>query len=661
MDFTSTRCVILVFTIMFGFDIATSQLCSRLSTTLQNGSVNPKCSKKGCSQMTVKCSSCHRLVGPKKIKCIKGRWAPLKSTCIRIFCERPKLGANTIVSSNSTKCGTVLEVKCAAGYGSSQTSKMLCKPSKKWKGQPLTCSRIDDTCSDLTIPENALLVAGRLGKNKAGETVTFQCNNHYKSFGKRTLTCLDGGKWSGLPIMCKLGGRCPDISIGENNGLEVIEGKTSNNIYGDRIRFRCRLGLILTGRPEIKCRWDGFWTLETPICIKQNITHCPALSSPEHGFVAEGKTTNNKLGDSVTFACDQGYTLDGTPTLTCFKRYSLALPGNFTDGLVWDIAMPVCRTSDTGDCPDLVLPKYGQLIGASRLTGNEVGDRIIGGCRKPYIKQGERVLECLRNGIWNKPIFSCHASNATCPDVILEKESNLVVLRGKLVGNVFYDRIIFGCKPGYKIIDSYYYMVCDNTGGWSQQIPICTDCTKPCPPGKILDERCTTCICPFINIFVYNTKMVPIDGVTVSRAGTPVDEELGQTKNGLINIKACPSDKLVFKKTKYVDVNIIVESDRAEPNNVIIESMEYPEIVEHPQDIYAVIGDSIHFKCRAIGKPRPETYQWYKNGKILPDSKHTSQNLLIENVKIEDKGTFHCKASSKYGSTASDPADLDVK
>ncbi|CAH1800917.1 unnamed protein product, partial [Owenia fusiformis] len=585
-------------------------LCSRISASLQYGNIEPKCSKRGCSEMTIKCFSCHRLVGPKKIKCIRGQWSPLRSACIPIFCERPKSGANTKTSSNSTKCGTEIKVECAAGYGPSQTSKMLCKPSKKWKGQPLTCSRTGGTCSDLTIPDNALLVAGRLRKNKEGDTVTFQCNKHYKAFGKLILLCLHGGQWSGLPMTCKFGGRCQDISLGDNTGLEVIEGKTSNNIYDDRIRFRCRIGLMLTGHSEIKCRWDRTWTQDTPTCIEPNNTHCPALSSPEHGFVAEGKTTNNKLGDTVTFACNKGYTLDGTATLTCFKRYSLDLPGNFTDGLVWDIAMPVCRISNTGDCPDLVLPKYGDLIGASRLTGNEVGDRISGKCRKPYLKHGGRILECLRNGIWSKPMFRCYASNVTCPDVILERESMLVVLRGKLVGNGFYDRIIFGCKPGYKIIDNYYYMVCNKTGGWSQQIPVCTDCTKPCPPGKILDERCTTCICPFINIFVYNTKMVPIDGVTVSRAKQLEDEELGQTKNGLININACPSDKLVFKKTKYVDTNIVVESDRTKPISVIMESMEPPEIVEHPQDAYAIVGDSVNFTCRAIGKPKPETFLW---------------------------------------------------
>ncbi|CAH1802238.1 unnamed protein product [Owenia fusiformis] len=472
---------------VIGFNSIICQLCPRPTSGIENGSLKPKCSTSGCSSIKVKCKNCYKRVGPGKINCKGGQWAPIKTKCDAVLCGKLKLPANTVASSNSTHCGAAINVRCAPGYGPSKATKMICKSSGKWKGKQLKCSKIKDTCDDLSTPKNAELIAGSLTGNKVGDSATFQCKKHYKALGKLKVSCVQGGKWSSKPSDCKLGGRCPDIFPGNDVGLKVTEGKLLHNIYEDRVFFACEPGLVLMGHSHIMCRWDGAWNQAVPTCIKTSSTNCPDLTVPEHGFVTKGQVKENTFGDTVTFACDPGYTLDGTPTLTCFKKYSIELPGNGTDGLVWDIAMPVCRLSNTGDCPDLVLPKYGFLVGDGRLTGNEVGDNIVTSCRKPYMKQGGRVLTCLANGKWDKPMIECIEIDITCPDVILEKDSNLVVLRGDLSGNKYYDRIIFGCSTGFAILDGMYYTVCNRTGGWTLPLPVCKEagCKSA---GKVIEH-----------------------------------------------------------------------------------------------------------------------------------------------------------------------------
>ncbi|CAH1800339.1 unnamed protein product [Owenia fusiformis] len=386
-------------------------------------------------------------------------------------------GIESLVSSQTDMMSKIQCIEATMGEPTKRI-KMACNQTGKWKERRLNCTKINK-CVDLAIPKNARMVAGRLTDNSVGDSTVFECEESFKAFGKKEIRCLKGGSWSDRPVQCKASGKCPDIFPGDTRGLILLTGKPSNNVYEDQVTFTCEPGLVLWGDDQIKCMFESVWTQKTPICIKMSLTECPALSIPENGYITNGKLSNNTIGDSVTFVCDPGYTLDGSPTLTCLKRSTLAspwLPWNFTDGLVWDITMPVCRLSNTGDCPDLVLPKHGYLIGGGHLTGNKVGDRIVGSCRKPYVREkGRRALECLSDGNWDTIMFKCLESKFTCPTVTLDTNSKLVVLRGQLSGNKYSDSIVFGCQSGYAILGNIYYMVCHKTGRWAQPIPVCKE------------------------------------------------------------------------------------------------------------------------------------------------------------------------------------------
>ncbi|CAH1782020.1 unnamed protein product [Owenia fusiformis] len=194
----------------------------------------------------------------------------------------------------------------------------------------------------------------------------------------------------------------------------------------------------------------------------------------------------------------------------------------------------------------------------------------------------------------------------------------------------------------------------------------CPDCEITCPSNTILNENCTACICAsnMRHIQVFNTKMVPIDGVTIAKLETQY-EILGTTadSNGIKIDYLCESDLLIFKKLKYMDVTLSVGGVSSDPIKVTMETTEAIEIVGHPQDAVALIGDSVNFTCRAIGKPPPDVYQWFRNGKLITTNPLglTNSRLMLNSVSDGDKGSYYCEASSDYGSAISNIASLDVK
>ncbi len=91
-------------------------------------------------------------------------------------------------------------------------------------------------------------------------------------------------------------------------------------------------------------------------------------------------------------------------------------------------------------------------------------------------------------------------------------------------------------------------------------------------------------------------------------------------------------------------INGITESDFAEYSVVV--SNEYGETTSYP--VYLTQGES----------GLPLYYQWYKDGKAIPDATETS--YTIPSVTTADAGNYHVIVSNDFGSVKSDEATLTV-
>ncbi|XP_022777568.1 protein sax-3-like [Stylophora pistillata] len=99
-----------------------------------------------------------------------------------------------------------------------------------------------------------------------------------------------------------------------------------------------------------------------------------------------------------------------------------------------------------------------------------------------------------------------------------------------------------------------------------------------------------------------------------------------------------------------------------------------PQIVEDPKNQTVDAGFNITFNCTAKGHPMP-SLKWIKNDNSLAvrsnprinvsqtflDNVQIHSQLIIEDLKREDNGKYHCLANNSEGEKASNPAFLSTK
>jgi hypothetical protein len=82
-----------------------------------------------------------------------------------------------------------------------------------------------------------------------------------------------------------------------------------------------------------------------------------------------------------------------------------------------------------------------------------------------------------------------------------------------------------------------------------------------------------------------------------------------------------------------------------------------PEITSGPQSIVTNVGGTAVFSV-TLATPAPYSYQWSKNGVILPDA--TSPTLVLDNVQVDDAGSYTVAISDGIATNNSSPGSLTV-
>uniref|UniRef100_A0A493SXI0 Sushi domain-containing protein n=1 Tax=Anas platyrhynchos platyrhynchos TaxID=8840 RepID=A0A493SXI0_ANAPP len=157
-----------------------------------------------------------------------------------------------------------------------------------------------------------------------GLAVTYTCNEGFSLIGSSTIYCTadaeSNGIWSGPAPECK--GRlvrCENPVV--ENGKKLT-GFVEQYTYGDTVAFECLPGYFMNGSHTAKCDADNNWNPPLPKFIR-----CPPP------YIKNGKSKSAaryiyRAGASVSFTCNPGYTLQGSPTSTCQadSRWSPPLP-----------------------------------------------------------------------------------------------------------------------------------------------------------------------------------------------------------------------------------------------------------------------------------------------------------------------------------------------
>ncbi|XP_025833136.1 sushi, von Willebrand factor type A, EGF and pentraxin domain-containing protein 1 isoform X2 [Agrilus planipennis] len=218
-------------------------------------------------------------------------------------------------SSESTKMNTKITFSCANGNALIGSSEVVCLPSGNWSSPFPVCESIE--CGEVgpvLPPHLRVTVISR----EVGGRAVFSCTPGFGLRGALETTCLSTGEWA-TPFPTCEEVHCEHPGTPENG---YIQGSGPFKA-GDVVQFNCNPDFMMDGQPIIACQDNSRWSGPLPKCVQ-------ACSYP--GTTISGRMSSvkfyYKIGENITFECDEGLQLRGAAMLKCLKngKWSNTIP-----------------------------------------------------------------------------------------------------------------------------------------------------------------------------------------------------------------------------------------------------------------------------------------------------------------------------------------------
>ncbi|XP_023131392.2 complement receptor type 1-like isoform X1 [Amphiprion ocellaris] len=328
----------------------------------------------------------------------------------------------------------------------------------------LTSAQGPKECSSPLEYPNIRLSSRYSSRNKfsSGDKVYYNCAEDYTpSTGSRAVECK-GGTWTRLTLKCdkKSCGYAGDLLHGQLH----YEG---NSYLGEKVYATCNEGYTLKGQNYMICQASG-WTGEFPTC-EEGETTCstPAVTNSVH---RAGGVSEYQVGETMSFACQQGFRLDGAQQITCGS-----------DGQ-WQPQPPKCLPSpdktqpaETGACgvPQNVQNSNANLADKYiTMTSFPSSAKVYYVCDVGYTPVGGSRVRICKNGKWTPLRLNCERKPCGSAGEIVN---------GRFVysGVEFGDTATAVCDEGYILVGEVRRNCMSN--GWDGRIPVCeaVDCDDP--------------------------------------------------------------------------------------------------------------------------------------------------------------------------------------
>lgn len=192
------------------------------------------------------------------------------------------------------------------------------------------------------------------------------------------------------------------------------------------------------------CDMYGNWTGMVPVCRPVD---CGSPDDLGNGSLA--KISGTLFGNSVTYACDLGFTLTGQQNVSCEASGK------------WSDDRPVCEPVDCGVLPD---PENGRLIYKSDTTF--YGDTVIYECEDNFTLTGNDTRVCDADGQWNGTDAVCKLPD--CGDLSDPLNGRVNITSG----TTFKCEALYSCHIGYELM-GYGRRICQSNGSWEYNAPEC--------------------------------------------------------------------------------------------------------------------------------------------------------------------------------------------
>ncbi|NWW78227.1 CR2 protein, partial [Climacteris rufus] len=413
------------------------------------------------------------LVGEASIFCtttdnLNGEWSSPAPECKVVTCEHPRVENGKLLSGYRPRYtfGDTVVFDCDFRYSLNGSGASSCTESNLWE-PPLPLCQLS-SCNDPPDVRNA--VKARLAGNlfPVDTVVTYECQRGHKfSEGQTTwnITCLPGFVWSETPPPCKRI-PCSDPYGPHLKALHPWQVK-GVHVYGDRLDMTCSEGFALKGGRgssssiTILCTSDGSWDPAVPECIPES--RCPKPDIP-HGKEVYRSKSDYIAGAQVRLACDEGYTLRGSESSTCWSDKS------------WDPPLPFCDKV-CGPPPPLANGKHS----GEHKSQFPYGAKVTYQCAKGMSLLGDESIYCTsddgENVVWSGPAPECRVVRCPKPEV----------QRGRMAPQSFsfpYGLLLhFSCDEGFALHGAAWSR-CQADGTWGPPVPTCEPVQCPKPPRQ---------------------------------------------------------------------------------------------------------------------------------------------------------------------------------
>ncbi|XP_071126107.1 uncharacterized protein [Mytilus edulis] len=263
------------------------------------------------------------------------------------------------------------------------------------------------------------------------------------------IECYADGKWMPERICIT---DCPDPSTVYNNS-EIVNG-TSFAVRSS-VMMNCVDNFTLIGHDVLECTENGTWTIDVFYCSPDCVDPVTVYDNSviEHG-------TSWAVGNNITMACMDGFTLLGDNILKC------------TNDSIWSKDVFSCAADCTDPTPAV---QYSEVINPSGLSTFPVDDEYSLTCKTGYSVNGKSVMTCYTNSTWSQPQFSCVPG---CGDP--RKDIPHSVILNYTEGKPFDAGIdlVMACKTSTTQVGEET-VVCLTDKTWNKTLKCIPDCSDP--------------------------------------------------------------------------------------------------------------------------------------------------------------------------------------
>ncbi|XP_049807440.1 P-selectin-like [Schistocerca nitens] len=275
--------------------------------------------------------------------------------------------------------------------------------------------------------------------SEIGDECSLICKDGYELSGSATITCtLDG--WNGTAGLNKIPDckSCALLKDGKGQYWDPPLCSQTHSEIGDECSLVCKDGYELSGSATVTCTADG-WDGTDGLNNLPECKSCGLLKDSDRQYWDPPSCTETfkEVGDECNLVCRDGYTLNGTATVTCtddgwsgagglnvFPECKGCAHLQDSEREYWD--PPSCSQSysEVGDQCSLICNDGYELSGSAIVTCTPDGWNGTGGFDKiPHCKTPEEIgedffhkINLTLNGVATNMLFLLDESGSVSRD-----------------------------------------------------------------------------------------------------------------------------------------------------------------------------------------------------------------------------------------------------